>query len=403
MDARLVAGEHSWTNRSSLEPKNLLIVPGDLVRLVTAALKIPLTPSERQRVDATPTRDPEAYDAYLNGKFNGIQVDESHNRAAIAMFERAVARDPNFAIAHAELGRVYANRLSILRPNEKELEAKAKRAIDRALFLDPKLPEAHTALGQLLWSPFHQFDHEGALVEFLKALDADPESDDAQLWLNLTLGHIGLLEEEVQLATRMTLVNPLSPRGYWLKGLAQTDQRKYAAALQSMSRAQSEHWIPALGEWLKACCHFELGHTNEAREIIEASKAKFPDDYGGIFGSLQAMIYAKAGATAQAEAEIAKAIKHKERFIHFHHTAYQIASAYALMNNTKEGVRWFRELVNDGFNSYPFFRDDPNINSLRDDKEFNDLLDAEKEKYNHFKTKFGIGSPAWEHLQRKSK
>ena len=76
------------------------------------------------------------------------------------------------------------------------------------------------------------------------------------------------------------------------------------------------------------------------------------------------MIYAKAGATAEAETEIAKAIKHKERFIHFHHTAYQIASAYALMNNTKEGVRWFREVVNDGFNSYPRFRDDPSPSPL---------------------------------------
>jgi len=158
-----------------------------------------------------------------------------------------------------------------------------------------------------------------------------------------------------------------------------------------------------LGEHGKARCHFGLGETNEARNIIESCLKKRPEDYGGIFRSLRAMLYAKEGNVSKAEEDLAKAKEHKERFLHFHHTADQIASAYALLHKADDAIYWFKETVNDGLNNYPLFRDDPSFDSLRQNKEFNDLLRSEELRYTYFKAHFGIGSPAWERLQRRDK
>jgi serine/threonine protein kinase/class 3 adenylate cyclase len=406
LTARLVnaaGGQARWSATNSHNRKGVLTLPGDLVREVTTALEIPLTAAERQIINRTPTQNPEAYDAYLHGKFHSSITDEVNNQAAIEMLERAVHLDTNFALAYAELGRAYANRLSVLHPAEKELELKAKTAIDMALSLNPKLADAHLALSYLLWSPSQQFPHERAIQEVQKALESDPQSEDADFWLNLIYHHVGLLEECLQLENRAIAVNPLNPRGTWFKGSAQADLGDYKSALETWGKARGEHWIPALGYWWKASAHFQLGETNEASVIIDKFLEKRPGDYGGLFGSLRAMLYAKAGDVAKAKQEIAKAIEQKEKFLHFHHTAYQIASAYALMNETNNAISWLKETVTNGWNCYPLFLVDHNLKSLMGSQEFKVLLADEEKKYKYYKAEFGVGSLSWDRLQRDRK
>ena len=153
---------------------------------------------------------------------------------------------------------------------------------------------------------------------------------------------------------------------------------------------------------MRASAHFQLGETNEASVIIDKFLEKHPDN-GGLFGSLRAMLYAQAGEVAKAEQEIAKAIEQGRSYAHFHHTAYQIASAYALMNNTSKAIFWFKQTVNDGWNCYPLFLVDHNLDSLRGIQQFKDLMAKEKEKYDYYKAKFGVGSLSWDRLQRDRK
>ena len=177
---------------------------------------------------------------------------------------------------------------------------------------------------------------------------------------------------------------------------------EYQAALDTWAKTRGNHWIPAGGDWLRAWVHFQLGETNEASVIIDKFLEKRPSDYGGLFGSLRAMLYAKAGDTNNAEKEIVKA-EPRKAFVHFHHTSYQIASAYALMNKPDKAIYWFKKTVEDGFNSYPVFRDDHNLDSLREIQEFKDLLAKEEKDYKHYKAAFGVGSLAWDRLQRDRK
>ena len=86
--------------------------------------------------------------------------------------------------------------------------------------------------------------------------------------------------------------------------------------------------------------------------------------------SMKAMLLAKAGSARDAEKAIQHAIEIGRGFGHFHHTAYNIASAYALLNRPDEAIRWLQAAADDGFPCYPLFEQDKNLNSLRADKRF---------------------------------
>ena len=86
--------------------------------------------------------------------------------------------------------------------------------------------------------------------------------------------------------------------------------------------------------------------------------------------SLKAMLLAKAGNARDAEKAIQRAIEIGRGFGHFHHTAYNIASAYALLNKPDEAIRWLQTAADDGFPCYPLFEQDDNLNSLRTDERF---------------------------------
>ena len=82
--------------------------------------------------------------------------------------------DPGFAEAHAELALAYVIRLFLYAPEEKQLEQKANREVERALALNPNLASAYLARGRLKWTPFHHFPHEDAINDFKRALVLDP-------------------------------------------------------------------------------------------------------------------------------------------------------------------------------------------------------------------------------------
>ena len=125
--------------------------------------------------------------SHLEGRRNNPRV--------IKLLEKAVAVDPNFAEAHAELALAYVIRLFLHAPEDKELEQKAYLAVARALSLNANLPVAYLARGHLKWTPFHHFRREDAINDFQRTLALDSDLDEAHHYLGLVFLHVGLIEE----------------------------------------------------------------------------------------------------------------------------------------------------------------------------------------------------------------
>src|SRR5258708_16152088 len=122
-----------------------------------------------------------AYDAYVRGKVNVSSENPADNEAAIKLFEQATVADPNFAAAYAELARAYSIKARFFAPvpEKKKLNEEAEVDVEKALALDPNLAEGYFARGLILWTPYKRFPHERAVQSYKRALELNPNLDDA--------------------------------------------------------------------------------------------------------------------------------------------------------------------------------------------------------------------------------
>ena len=176
IDAR--ADTHLWAKSYDRELKDVLGVESEVSQEIADALQAKLSPSESHALASAGTRDAEAYDLFLKGEYEFHQAEnvlasDAYDRAD-GFYRQALARDPNFAQAAAELARSRLSRawyVSALTATELE---EVKSLIDRALTLAPNSPEAHFALGLFFYYGHRQY--ENALAEFNRTLELQPNN-----------------------------------------------------------------------------------------------------------------------------------------------------------------------------------------------------------------------------------
>jgi len=318
--------------------------------------------------------------SHLEGRVNNPKV--------IALLEKAVKADPNFAEAYAELALAYVIRLFLYAPEEKELEAKAYLAVERALSLKPNLPVAYLARGRLKWTPFNHFPHEDAINDFKHALALDPNLDEAHHYLGLVFVHIGLIEEARAEFKAAIALNPSNNGAQYRLGETLFYEGKFREARNVLETIDAD-FNPDLKEYQLGWAMFSSGQTEEAISRVQNYLQQHPGDRGGLLASVQAMMFAATGNHREAEKKIAAA-QTRRGFGHFHHTEYNIACTYGLMNKTNKSVEWFEKATGDGFNCYPMFEKDRSLDSARSDSRFREIMETERKKWEYYRSKFGI-------------
>jgi len=375
-----------WTETYERDLGDILALQSEIARAVIQEVQINVTPQEQMRLAKARPVKPQAYDDYLRGRFYAIRQNKADNETAIVMLERSVATDPSFASAQAELAQVYVWRFFLFTPGEKDWEEKAFVAVEKALSLDPDLAEAYLARGRLLWTPANHFPHEKAIQEYCRALALNPNLDEAQNQLALVYNHIGAFDRALQELQKAVAINPSNTLAQFRIGqtfLFQGKHEQALTALQQIARAVN----PALVGHNTAMALLRLGRRDEAAALLVELLRDYPQDEGGVFSSVQALLAASTGEKTKAEREIRKAIEKGKGFGHFHHTAYNIACAYALMKKTEPAFNWLQAAADDGFPCYPMFENDAYLDHLRQDPRFIALIAKLKEQREHYRTR----------------
>ncbi len=368
-----------WTETYERDQRDVLALQSEIARAVVQEIQINLTPQEQMRLASARPVKPEAYDEYLRGRFYSNRHTKADNENAIVTLERSVAIDPTFASAHAELAQAYVWRFFLFTPGEKHWEEKAFVAVEKALSLDPDLAEVYLARGRLLWTPANHFPHEKAIQEYRRALTLNPNLDEAQNQLALIYNHIGAFDRALQELQKAVATNPSNAQARFRVGQTFLFQGKYEQALTALREVPREI-NPALVGHNTAMALLRLGRRDEAAamlvELLRNSK-----DEGGVFSSVQALLAASASEKNKAEKEIKDAIEKGKGFGHFHHTAYHIACAYALMKKIEPAIKWLQAAAEDGFPCYSLFEYDPYLDNLRKDPRFVALIANLKERW----------------------
>jgi len=327
-----------------------------------------------------------AYDFYLRGKVNADSENRENNASAISLLEQAIAADPNFAPAYAELARAYNIKARFYFSSEaeqKKLVENAEVAVEKALTLNPNLAEAHYARALLLWTPSKGFPHEQAIQSYKRAIAVNPNLDEAHHQLGQVYYHIGLFDKGRDELEKALAINPGNTLARFRLGIIDSYSGKYEEAL-SVFKSIPRKSNPSLVNRATAGALFELGRTEEVSALVEDYLKTYTTDEGGAMTSIKAMLLAKAGKDREAEETIQHAIEIGKGFGHFHHTAYNIASAYALMNKPEQAVKWLQITADGGFPCYPLFENDATLNNVRKDERFIAFMGKLKQQWERY-------------------
>ena len=326
-----------------------------------------------------------AYDAYMRGMVKVSSENPSDNQDAIKLFEQAVATDPTFASAYAELSRASTIKARYLASDaeRKKSYEDAEVAVDKALAINPNLAEGHFARGLMLWTPYKRFPHAQAIQSYRRAIELDPNFDEAHHQLGFIYLHIGMLDKAQQEIEKALAINPGNTLARYRLGVIDMCRAKYAEAFQIFNSTPLEQ-NPELLAFYTSNALFRLGRNGEASALIDRYFTDYSKDKGGMVTSVKAMMLAKTGKNSEAEATIQHAVEIGRGYAHFHHTSYNIASAYALMNEPEQAMKWLQVTADEGFPNYPLFEGDAQLDNLRKDPRFIAFIAQQKQQWEQF-------------------
>lgn len=344
------------------------------------ALKPPIGSAEAERSRTVSTTSPEAYELLLRGRIRVRHQNITDNAVAIQLFEHAVTLDPSFALAQASLAGAYVERVAQYAPSDSESLERAFVAIKKALILDPNLADAHVVNARLLWGATRQFAHEQSVREDRRALMLNPNLETAHAHLAFVYLHVGLLDKAVSEFEKALALDPQQWMAQERIGQVRLIQGRYQEGLRLIRQVPATE-SPALRTYDQVWALTVLGSDDEASALIETYLRDHPEDRGGVLTSSRAVLSAKRGDARSAEADIQSAIRRGAGYVHFHHTEYNIAVAYALLQQPAMAVSWLQRTAADGFPCYPLFTNDPRLNSIRKDPAFIAFLRDQKAQW----------------------
>ena len=261
---------HVWTQGYDRTVSEIFQVQSEIAERVAEELDLALLAPERRAIEARPTENIEAYQAYLRGVHSDAGVDritESVTRRTAEMFEQAVALDPRFALAHARLSQTYSNLYRLGLDRSEERLAKARRAAEQALALQPTLPRGHVSLGAYHYS---RMDYDAALREFAIAQRALQGDSDVQALVAAAHRRQGRFEEALADYERAMELNPRSAELPRERASTNVNLRRYAEAIRlyDVSIGVAPHQVLAFYEKGQSQV-LATGAIREARTTLE--------------------------------------------------------------------------------------------------------------------------------------
>ena len=374
---------HLWAHSYSVSAEKIANLQVEIAAGVAREIGAASSPEAVARFSTPHSVNTEAYDLYLRAEtYHGVETREA-NDEAVRLLERSVLIDPNFAAAYAELAFAYRVRgFSVEPETPEEWMGKAKVAVQRALSLDPNLAEAYLSRGHLLWSPANNWAHERAVADYRRALSLNPSLAEAHHQIANVYNHVGLLDKAESEIARAVELDPLNVGARFRVGINLLYQGKYEDSLAAIR--DSEQFNPPLWTFQTSFALQHLRRLDEAQKRVDSLLAERPEDRGGSLTAMQALLAAEVGDTRKAEAEVREALAKGKGFQHFHHIAYAVASAYALLNRPEPALHYLQMAADDGFPCYPLFEHDSNLDNLRKNPQFLSFMTEQKKQWEYF-------------------
>ncbi|MEP6590468.1 MAG: tetratricopeptide repeat protein [Gemmatimonadota bacterium] len=337
--ARLIdvaSAAHLWAETYDRELTDIFAIQADVALQIAAALATELSRDEQARVRKVPTTDFQAYQLFLKGRqWHTKYTPEGYERA-VEYFERAIARDPTFAMAHARMALALSEAAETGHVPPGPAYRRALVAVTEALRLDPDLGAAHCTAGCL--KGVAEFDWLGAEREFKRALELNPGDADSYNQYGRFCAALGRLDESIALQQRANELDPLVHRLDSVTTLLRAG--RHAEAVTAAEAAievdpQHDRGRATLG-WAYLLAGREVEGLAEIERAVEVSQR---DSFW--LGQL-GIAYGRVGEAAKARAVLTEL---ERRASTEYVSPYHLAYAYLGVADTERSLDWLERAV----------------------------------------------------------
>jgi len=363
----VATGSQLWGGQYDRKPGDIFVVQDEISDEISGKLRLQLTRAEKKRLTKRHTEDPEAYRLYLRGRHHWNRWTEEGFNKAIEYFQKAVEKDPEYALAYTGLADSYVllGWNSYLPPNE--VFPKGKTAAITALQLDPDLAEAHTSLAALLW--LHDWQWEEAQTEFKRSLEIAPTYPTGNHWFAEYVMTMGRQEEAIAKMKAGQELDPLSLIINVAVGWAYYHARRYEESVEQLLRTAELDPNYPVTNWILGLVHRKMDRYELA--ITEGEKAVNLSGGSPMMRSALAHTYGKAGRTKEALQTLDDLTKlATQKYV----APYFIAGIHVGLGENDRAIEYLEKSYAEHCHWLIYLHIDPSMDSLRDDSRFKDVL-----------------------------
>jgi adenylate cyclase len=358
---------HLWAETYDRKLIDTFGVESDVAQKIASSLEAKLTGSEKRAITDRPTKNTEAYQLYLKGRFFLNKRTGADLKTAADYFQRAVAADPSYAGACAGLAQA-----DLLIPlfgagAPRDFFPKARAAATRSIELDETSSEGHSTLGMLLCFDF-KFPQSEA--EFKRAIELNPNDATAHHWFgNALLISLGRFDQAVKEGERAVDLDPLSLIINADLGSDLMLSRRFDEAIAQLRRTLALDANFSYAHWNLGEALYLKGDVTGA--IAEYEKAKALDDDPEILGLL-GRAYAETGHPEKATEILSKL---KETAQHQYVRRYIFALIYIGLGQKETAIQYLEDAFGDNETvDTTWIKVDPLLDPLRNEPRFQQLI-----------------------------
>jgi len=358
---------HLWAESYERDMRDVLTLHSELAQAIAKEIQVTLTPQEQVHLAQSSMVDPEAYEAYLKGRYHWNRRSSDGLPKAARYFQEAIAKDTNFAAAYSGLADSLCGLGLFGFVSPADGFGKAKDLALRALELEPGLAEAHASVGWV--SIWYAFDFPNAEREFERAVELNPRYATAHGWFGWYLGLMGRYEEAYTECQRAIRLEPLSSALQYALGCVYWMARLYDQAIEQFLKTLD---FDVNFAWL----HMFLGFSYEGKFMYQASIAAMQKAVELTPGSTLSLLalsqaYAAAASREQAQSimdEVDELSKQK------YATPYFRARIYAALGERDKALIWLETAYRERSAPMALLKVDPQFDKLRTEPRFQNLM-----------------------------
>ncbi|HEX6848929.1 MAG TPA: tetratricopeptide repeat protein [Chitinophagaceae bacterium] len=359
-------GTHLWSETYDREMKDVFALQDEISKMIVDILKIKLSGKQPNQLAKSFTKNPEAYEDYLKGRYHWNTRTDEGIKKAIGYFEDAIKKDSNYAAAYSGLADTYVTLYDYELMPFDESTSKAKDAAQRALKINPNLAEAHNSLAHI---DLHEWNWETAEQGFRKAITLDPGYILAHHWYALCLTAIGKTNEAVTQMEKARELDPLSTRINADLGMAYLSAGRYDEAISQEIKTLELNPRSAGARWIRGMSYQQKKMFNEAIKDYQSALELSPNNPN--FLAALGHVYASSGNNVEAHKVLDTLFAvHKQQPV----SPFFFALVYTGLKDKEKALKWLERSYEEKSGSVRYLKMEPRLQSLRNEPRYIALM-----------------------------